>query len=101
MSLLAKLLGKLSMTDVSFSHDYDSDLYMFSKDSDAKNWKVIVHCEDGKEHMPSVEKFIPYPGCDAHEGETAWMVDYYLPETIEIQKPGSKVVIIKYPNLAK
>jgi hypothetical protein len=84
--------------DVSFAHDYDSDLYMLSKDRDAKTWKVIVHCEDGKQHVSSIEKFFAYPGCETHEGEAAWCVDYFDPLKIEIQRPGLKPVIIKHPD---
>lgn len=84
--------------DVSFHHDYDSDLYMLSKDPDAKNWKVIVHCKDGKQYVPTVGTFTPYPGCETHEGEAAWLVDYYKPEIIEIQRPGLEIVTIKHPD---
>lgn len=84
--------------NVSFAHDYDSDLYMLSKDPEAKNWKVIVHCKEGKQYAPPMEKFTAYPGCDTHEGEAAWLVDYYKPETIEVRRPGKKAVIVKHPD---
>ncbi len=59
-----------------FDYDFDSDLYMFSKDHDAKNWKIIVHCKGGQKHVPSIEKFAAYPGCATHEGEAAWSVGF-------------------------
>lgn len=86
------------LIDVSFEYDYDSDLYMFSKDPDAEKWKVIVHCRDGQKHVPSIEKFFAYPGCETHEGEAAWLVDYCNPEKIEIQRPGLKAVIVRHPD---
>ncbi len=84
--------------NVSFEHDYDSDLYMFSKDPKAKNWNVTVHCKDGKKYVPSISKFYAYPGCKTHEGEASWMVDYYKAEKIEIERPGKKTVILKHPD---
>ena len=84
--------------DVSFDYDYDSNLYMLTKDPDAENWKVIVHCRDGKKHVPSIEKFFAYPGCATHEGEAAWLIEYYKPEKIEIQLPSLKTEIIKHPD---
>lgn len=83
---------------VTFAHDYDSDLHMFSKDPDAENWKVIVHCKNEQQYYLSIVKFYAYPGCDTHEGETAWLVDYYQPEKIEIQRPGLETVIMKHPD---
>ncbi len=87
--------------DVSFDYDYDSDLYMFSKDPDAKNWKVIVHCNNGQKKVPSIEKFVPYPGCKTHEGEAAWLVEYFNSDKIEIQRPSMKTVTIKHPDNGK
>ena len=84
--------------DVLFAHDYDSDLYMLSGDPDAKNWQVIVHCKDGKKHVSSIEKFVAYPGCTTHEGEAAWLVEYFKPDKIEIQRPGHKTMTIKHPD---
>ncbi len=84
--------------DISFEHDYDSNLYMLSKDLDAKNWKVIVHCRDGQKYDPSIEKFIAYPGCATHEGEIAWLVEYFNPEKIEIQRPSLETVIVRHPD---
>ena len=88
---------KLSI-NVSFEHDYDSTLYMLSRDPDAKNWKVIVHCKSGKKHVSSIEKFVPYPGCATHEGDVAWLVEYFNPEKIEIQMSDMKIVTIRYPG---
>ena len=84
--------------DVSFEHDYDSDLYMLSKDPDAMNWKVLVHCKDGKMYVSSIEKFVAYPGCSTHEGEAAWLVEYFNPEKIEIQRLGLETVSIRHPD---
>ena len=84
--------------DVSFDYDYDSNLYMLSKDHNAKYWKVIVHCGNGQKHLPSLEKFVAYPGCAPHEGEVAWLVDYFKPEKIEIQRPGLRTVIVRHPD---
>ncbi len=84
--------------DVSFEHDYDSNLYMLSKDPDARNWKVIVHCRDGQKYVPSIEKFVAYPGCATHEGEAAWLVEYFNPEKIEIQRPSLETVIVRHPD---
>ncbi len=84
--------------DVSFAHDYDSDLYMLSGDPNAKNWTVIVHCKDGKKYVSQFEKFVAYPGCATHEGEAAWLVEYFKPEKIEIQRPGLKTAIISHPD---
>lgn len=102
VSILSKgLRGVKKMicgVDVSFAHDYDSDLYMLSGDPDARKWTVIVHCKDGKKHASSIEKFTAYPGCATHEGEAAWPVDYFKPEKIEIQRPGLKTVILKHPD---
>lgn len=84
--------------DVSFEHDYDSNLYMLSKDPDARNWTVIVHCRDGKKYASSIEKFVPYPGCATHENESAWYVEYFEPEKIEIQRAGLATVFLKHPD---
>lgn len=84
--------------DISFDYDFDSSLYMLSKDPDAASWKVIVHCKGGEKHFPQIEKFFPYPGCENHEGEAAWLVDYFKPEKIEIQRPKLKAVIFRYPD---
>ena len=84
--------------DVTFAHDYDSSLYMLSNDPGAKNWKVIVHCKDGQKHVPSIERFVAYPGCDTHEGKTAWLIEYYEPEKIEIRRPSRTNVVIKHPD---
>jgi hypothetical protein len=84
--------------DVSFEHDYDSNLYMLSKDPDANNWTVIVHCKDGRKNVSSIEKFVPYPGCAIHENESAWYVEYFGPEKIEIQRSGRDSVYIKHPD---
>lgn len=84
--------------DISFKHDYDSNLYMLSKDPDAKNWTVIVHCRDGKKYVSSIEKFVAYPGCKTHEGEYAWYVDYFKPEKIEIRRTGLETVIVRHPD---
>jgi hypothetical protein len=84
--------------DVSFQHDYDSSLYMISRDPDAKNWTVMVHCQDGKIHTPAIERFIAYPGCETHEGATAWPVEYFRPKTIEIRRPDQKTVTIPHPD---
>ncbi len=86
--------------DVSFEHDYDSDLYMLSKDPDARNWEVLVHCKDGEIHVSSIGKFVAYPGCATHEGEAAWLVEYFNPEKIEIQRPGLETVNIRHPDRA-
>ncbi|MCP4425391.1 MAG: hypothetical protein GY803_12925 [Chloroflexi bacterium] len=85
--------------DVSFHYDYDSDLYMLSKDPRAKNWTVIVHCKDGRSHTPALVKFTPYPGCETHEGEAAWLVDYYGAEKVEIKRPLRKSVFATHPDL--
>ena len=84
--------------DVIFAHDYDSDLYMLSKEPGAMNWTVTVHCKNGKKHLSSVEKFVAYPGCAAHKGEAAWLIEYFEPEKIEIQRPGQKTVSIRHPD---
>ncbi len=84
--------------DVSFEHDYDSNLYMLSKDSGARNWKVVVHCRDGQKYFPSIEKFVAYPGCATHEDEAAWLVEYFNPEKIEIQRLTLKTVSIRHPD---
>ncbi len=83
---------------ISFEHDYDANLYMLSKRPDAKNWRVIVHCRDGQKHVPSIEKFTAYPGSATHEGEAAWLVEYFNPEKIEIQRPRRKTVIVRHPD---
>lgn len=84
--------------DFMFDYDFDSNLYMLSKDPEAKNWKVIVHGKDGKKYVPSIEKFFAYPECPPHEGEAAWLVEYYSPTRIEIQQPGLETVSFKHPN---
>jgi len=84
--------------DISFDYDYDSDLYMLSNDPEVENWKVIVHCRDGEKYVPSIEKFFAYPGCATHEGEAAWLIEYYKPVKIEIQRPGLETEIIKHPD---
>ncbi len=84
---------------ISFDYDFDSDLYILSKDPDAKSWTVIVHCGDGKSHMPPLEKFVPYPGTEVHEGEAAWLVDYFRAEKVEIQRPGQKSEFVSHPDL--
>ena len=84
---------------ISFDYDYDSNLYMLSKAPGAKNWTVIVHCQDGRSHIPSLRKFTPYPGCETHEGEPAWFVDYFRAEKVEIQRPGLKSVFVSHPDL--
>ena len=84
--------------DVTFAHDYDSNLHMLSNNCDAKNWKVIVHCKDGQKHVPLIEKFIAYPGCATHEGKTAWLIEYFKPEKIEILRPSREAVVIKHPD---
>jgi hypothetical protein len=81
-----------------FEYDYDSNLYMLSKDADAGLWKVIVHCGDGKKYFPSIDKFVAYPGCAAHKSEAAWFVEYYKPEIIEIQRFDEKPLIVKHPD---
>ncbi len=87
-----------SKPKVSFAHDYDSDLYMLSNATGAHDWTVIVHYDDGKTRTPRVEKFVPYPGTHAHDGEAAWMVECFRPKTIEIQRDGEKSVTIKHPD---
>ena len=87
--------------EVSFQHDYDSDLYMLSKDPDAKNWKVIIHCRKGQQHDSTMVKFFAYPGCATHEGEAAWLIDYFNPLKIEIQRPGLGTVTIRHPDRPK
>ena len=84
--------------NVSFEYDYDSNLYMLSKESGAENWTVIVHCGDGTKHLPKIEKFVAYPGCKTHEGEPAWLVDYFKPKKIEIQRPGLSGVMVRHPD---
>ena len=86
------------LIDVSFDYDYDSDLYMLSKDPDAENWKVIVHCRDGQKHILSLEKFCAYPGCATREGEAAWSIDYFKSEKIEIQRSGLGAVFVRHPG---
>ena len=88
-----------SLLDVSFAHDYDSDLYMLSKDPEAENWTVSVHSRDGAEHPSRLEKFVAYPGCDTHEGKAAWLVEYFEPEKIEIRRPGLRAVMVRHPDL--
>lgn len=85
----------------SFAHDFDSDLYLLSKDPGAKSWKVIVHGKDGRKHSRSLEKFSPYPGCATHDGEAAWLVECFQPEKIEIQVPGQQAIFIKHPDREK
>ena len=84
--------------NISFDYDYDSNLYMLSKDLGAKNWKVIVHCADGKKHVPPIEKFYAYPGCSTHEGEAAWSIEFYKAINIEIKRPGMETVIFRHPD---
>ncbi|MBU1564716.1 MAG: hypothetical protein KJ630_03695 [Proteobacteria bacterium] len=86
------------LIDVAFEHDYDSNLFMLSKDPSAKNWKVIVHCRDGQKYVRSIEKFFAYPGCATHDGEAAWLVECFNPEKVEIQRPGLEAVIIRHPG---
>lgn len=99
LSCLLKI--QKSFMEVSFSYDYDSDLHMLCKEPEAREWKVLVHCANGEKHSPSIETFTPYPGCDPHEGAVAWLVDYFRPETIEIQRPGKKAATIKHPDCQK
>ncbi len=84
--------------DVSFDYDFDSDLYMFSKAPDAKNWKVIVHVKNGDKKVPSIAKYSAYPGSPTHEGETAWSVDYFNAEKIEIQRANLESVFVRHPH---
>lgn len=89
------MFGKIK---VIFQHDFDSDLYMLTKEPSAANWQVIVHCSDGRKHTPAIENFSAYPGCETHENKVAWPVDYFLAEKIEIRRPGRKTVILRHPN---
>ncbi len=83
---------------ISFAYDYDSDHYLISKAKDARSWQVIVHCKDAEQHTTKAGLFTPYPGCDTHEGATAWYIDYYGAEKIEIQREGHKPVFINHPD---
>lgn len=87
-----------SRIEVSFEHDYDSNLYMISKNPEAHDWEVIVHCRDGRKHVSPVEKFTAYPGCAEHLGEAAWYMEYFQPDKIEIRRPGKKGAFIKHPD---
>lgn len=84
--------------DVTFDYDFDSNLYMFSKASDAKNWKVTLHCLNNKKTVALMDKFSAYPGCNEHSGETSWMIEGYRPEKIEIKRPGQQPVLIEHPD---
>ncbi len=84
--------------DVSFTYDYDSDHYLITKVKDAQSWSVIVHCKDGVKHTARVGKFCAYPGCDTHEDATAWCIEYFKAEKIEIQREGHKSIFINHPD---
>ena len=102
MVIPLRFIAKTDQIDVSFAYDYDCDLHMLSKDPDAKSWKVIVHCKDGEKHVALPCKFLPYPGCVTHEGEVAWLVEYFFhAEKIEIQRPGLENVIVRHPDTEK
>ena len=92
---MGKMMYKL---DITFAHDYDSDLYMLSNAPDSKAWNVTIHCHDGEKKEPPRETFTPYPGCEEHRGETAWCVDYYNSEKIEIKVSEKETVIIEHPD---
>jgi predicted TIM-barrel fold metal-dependent hydrolase len=83
---------------VTFAHDYDGDLFMFSKDDDAEDWKVFLHCRGGEARPVKPSKFSPYPGTDTHEGETAWLVDFFHAEQIEVRAPGREILHIPHPD---
>ena len=85
--------------EVTFDYDFDSSLYMLTKDPDARNWTVVVHCKNGDSHVTSPDKFSEYPGCETHESKIAWYVDYYEAEKVEIQRSGEHPVFIRHPNL--
>lgn len=84
---------------IDFAHDYDSDLYMFSTDPEARSWQVTLHGADGERRSLSVSKFRPYPGCDPHEGEAAWLVEGVCPQRIEITPPGKSPFFVDHPDL--
>jgi hypothetical protein len=87
--------------NLTFEHDFDSNLYMISADPGARSWKVLVWCKGGRWHVPELEQFVPYPGCAAHEGEAAWNIEFFQPERIEIQMPGMAAVSFEHPDRQK
>lgn len=87
--------------NILFRHDYDSDLYMLSKDFDAKDWKVIIHCIDGEKHIVQPDEFLPYPGTTEVRGEISWCIERFGAQKIEIQRPGLEPLIIAHPDFER
>lgn len=92
------IVKKTRSPDIQFDYDFDSNLYMLSKDPDAINWEVTLYLGDNRKERLFPKKFSPYPGCEEHQGEAAWLVEGYRPKKIEILRPGMEPVFIEHPD---
>ena len=84
--------------NILFRHDYDTVLFMLAKEPGAKDWKVFIHCKDGKKHILKPEKFLPYPGTTEFGNAISWCIERFGAEKIEIQRPGLEPLIIAHPE---
>jgi hypothetical protein len=89
-----------SSIDISFDYDFDSNLYLLARNPEADTWTIIVDCEGGARYQPQIETFSAYPGCATHEGETAWLVDYFKAEKVHINRPGQETEVVLHPDSA-